>query len=250
VKEAVRLFRPVLKSLKIRSAPKHPIVFFAAFDELAHLCLNTCSIQVIVTEMDTQGMFLMRYTEQGSLRAFIFLNKMLYENPKRQMKELRKIAGVHEFVHFLARVYAITTTNTPELRKKIINELVSNLQYKVNKLPGSELLALYNRLINQFSGENVPEFTDAHFRLGYEGQTPNYDVLFQHLMFSRELYEEYFDNIHQSLFKDYMKRQEKDLAMILILDAMGRAAEDKDVPLSIAASQLIEWAHVYMRAST
>jgi hypothetical protein len=202
VKEAVRIFRPILKNLKIRSVTDHPVVFFAAFDQLAHLSLDTCSVQVVVAEMDIQGMFLLKHTKQGSLRAFIILNKMLYNNPTQPMKELLKTAGVHEFVHFLAIIYAVTVTDTVEFREKLMNKL----QSMVKKLPGAELLTLYNGLLNTISDDGKT-FTDTHYRLGYEGSTPDYYVLFLHFMFSRELFETYFDKTKQSQFKELMKKQ-------------------------------------------
>jgi hypothetical protein len=245
VKEAVRVFRPVLQDLKIRSDTEHPAVFFAAFDQLAPLSLDTCSVQVVLAEMDTQGMFLIKLTKQGSLRAFIILNKMLYNNPKKQMRELRKIAGVHEFVHFLAMVYVITTTNTTELRQKLLEKLRRN----VEKLPGSDLLTIYNGLRNNLSSEEISGYSDTHFRLGYEGPTPNYDVLFLHFMFSRELFEEYFNETKQSQFRDQIKL-ENQTALQIVTESLNKAAEDKDVPIALALSQLMEWVHVYLRAPT
>jgi len=242
VKEAVRIFRPVLQNLKIRSAVSHPVVFFAAFDQLAHLSLDICSVQVVVAEMDIQGMFIIKLTKQGSLRAFIILNKMLYNNPKRQMKELLKTAGVHEFVHFLAFIYTVTVTDTIELRKKLLQKL----QHIVNKLPGTELLSLYNGLMNKIPIEEQP-FSDTHYRLGYEGQAPDYHVLFLHLMFSRELFETYFTETKQLQFKELMQNKKDDDAIQLIFKSLNEAAEDKDVPVTLALSQLMEWAHVYMR---
>jgi hypothetical protein len=243
VKEAVRLFRPVLRGLKIRSAiDDNPVVFFAAFDELAHLSLDICTVQVVIAEMDLQGMFLIKLTKQGSLRAFIILNKMLYNNPKRQMKELLKTAGVHEFVHFLAMVYTVTVTDTIVLREK----LMLKLQKIVKKLPGTELLTLYNGLMNKIPIEEKP-FTDAHYRLDYEGPTPDYHVLFLHFMFSRELFETYFDKPKQLQFKTLMNNQENDKAIKLIIKSLNEAAEDKDVPITLALSQLMEWTHVYMK---
>ena len=231
-----------MQSLKIRSATDHQVVFFAAFDQLVHLSLDFCTVQVVTAEMDIQGMFLIKLTEQGSLRAFIVLNKMLYDNPKKQMKELLKTAGVHEFVHFLAMVYTVTVTDTIELREK----LMQKLQKIVNKLPGIELLTLYNGLMDKMPIEEKP-YTDAHYRIGYEGSTPDYHVLFLHFMFSRELFEAYFDKTKQLQFKELMKNQKNDKAIQLIIKSLNEAAEDKDVPITLALNQLMEWTHVYMR---
>ena len=87
---------------------------------------------------------------------------------------------------------------------------------------------------------------DAHFRLGYEGETPDYYLLFLHFMFSREIFEEYFDKERQSQFKDIFQTDE-DGAIGLLLESLRTAAADKDVPYALAKSQLLEWVHVYVR---
>jgi hypothetical protein len=65
IKEAVRIFRPVLQGLKIRSKDDHPIVFFAEFDELNHLNLDECSVQVLVEDISTLGMFVINSCYAG-----------------------------------------------------------------------------------------------------------------------------------------------------------------------------------------
>jgi hypothetical protein len=242
VKEAVRIFRPVLQGLKVRSNTEHPIVFFAAFDQLINLSLDECSIQVVVAEMTTQGIFFFKHTKQGSLRAFIVLNKMLYDNPKKEMKELLKTAAVHEFVHFLAVVYVATAIPPGELRTKLLHKL----QAVIQKLPGQELLDLYYGIKNQFSTEAINGHADAHYRLDHEGQTPDYSLLFLHLMFSRELFEEYFNKTEQQQFKTIIK-QDKNQAIQLLIRSLNMAADDKDIPVPLALGQLMEWVHVYMR---
>lgn len=233
VKEAVKIFRPVLQGLKVRSHTEHPIVFFAAFDQLINLSLDECSIQVVVAEMTTQGLFFFKHTKQGSLRAFIVLNKMLYNNPKKEMKELLKTAAVHEFVHFLAVVYVAIITTPGEFRTKLLNKLKTVIQ----KLPGQELLDLYNGIKNQFSTETINGHPDSHFRLSYEGQTPDYSLLFLHLMFSRELFETYFTEAEQRQFKDII-RHDHNRAIQLLLRALNLAANDKDIGEQVFAFEL------------
>ena len=75
IKEAVRIFRPVLQGLKIRSEADHPVIYFAKFDDLNHLNLDECSVQVLVADIDASGMFAIKYTSQGLLRAYIILSR-------------------------------------------------------------------------------------------------------------------------------------------------------------------------------
>jgi hypothetical protein len=247
IKEAVRIFRPVLKSLKIRNDTEHPIVRFVEFDHLRHLNLDECSVQVIVADTKASGMFIAKYTEQGLFQAYIILSRKLYDNQDKETREMRKIAGVHEFVHFIAAVYVATVTGTIELRAKLLNRLQDN----VRNLPESNLMLLYNALKSNIEQENIPpELTDEHFRIGDEGQTPDYNLLFLHFMFTRELFEEYFDKDSQSRFKELLKAGDNGEATSLLIDTLNRAASDKDVPLKMATNQLMQWVHVYTRPNS
>lgn len=245
-KIAVSIFRPVLRSLKIRSRTDHLPIFLAKYDQLAFLNLDQCSIQVALGDIDAQGIFLMKYTKQGLLRAYIILNKNLYNSNSKGMREIRKIAGVHEFVHFIAVIFVATITKTASLRSILLHRL----NRSVDKLWGPNLLELYYGLSgkNSKSGNTQSERTDAHFRIGNEGSTQDYDVLFLHLMFSRELFETYFDETIQSQFRTlYSVEADRDNAIQLLLDTLTAAANDKDVPFTTARDQLLEWVHVYMR---
>lgn len=243
-KEAVRLFRPVLQELKVRNETGHRPVFLAEFDQLAFLNLDECSIQFAVGDIDSAGIFIIKYTDQGLLRAYIILNRRLYANQDEEMKKIRKIAGVHEFVHFLAITYVATVTKRTALRSM----LLQRLQYNIEKLWGPNLLDLYYALSGRpRTGYAPPELTDSHFRLGYEGQTVDYEVLFLHFMFSRELFETYFDYTRQTQFRNLHAAGQTENAFQLLLDTLNTAATDKDVPINTAKNQLFQWAHIYMR---
>jgi hypothetical protein len=244
-REAVRLFRPVLRKLKIRSETGHLPVFLAAFDQLAFLNLDECSIQFAVGDIDSAGIFIIRHTPQGLLRAYIILNRQLYTNIQDlEMKKIRKIAGVHEFTHFLAIIYVATVNRRSSLKSLYLQRL----QHTVEKLWGPNLLELYYALSGRpRTGYEPPELTDSHFRLGSEGQTIDYEVLFLHFMFSRELFEGYFNNERQEQFRNLCSAGQTENAIQLLLDTLNTAATDKDVPLNTAKNQLFQWAHVYMR---
>jgi len=250
-KEAVRLFRPVLQALKIRNKDGHKPVFLAAFDDLAFLNIDECSIQFAVGKIDSAGIFIIKQTDQGLLRAYIIMNEDLYidsiqEDQNKKLKEIRKIAGVHEFIHFISIVYVATIIKRTDLQFA----LLQRLKRTVEKLWGPNLLDLYYALSGKpRTGYEPPELTDSHFRLGYEGMTPDYEVLFLHFMFSRELFEAYFDVDKQSQFRNLCAAGQTESAIQLLLDTLNMAASDKDVPINTAKNQLFQWVHVYMRPS-
>jgi len=245
-KVAVRIFRPILQELKVRDSTGHKPVFIVGFDDLAFLGLDEFSIQFAVGNIDAPGIFLVKHTKQGLLRAYIILNSNLYESHSNGIKQIRKIAAVHEFVHFVAILYVATVTKTLTLR----STLLQRRNNSVEKLWGPTLLELYYALSGEKTDPNYtpPELTDAHFRIGYEGPTPDYEVLFLHFMFSRELFETYFNKAKQSEFKTlYSEKSTRNEAIELLLGELKKAADEKDVPLDTARNQLFQWVHVYMR---
>jgi tRNA threonylcarbamoyladenosine modification (KEOPS) complex Cgi121 subunit len=242
-KEAVKTFRPILKALKIRDDGDHPIVFLAAHDPENILQLDECSIQIVVADMAINGMFAVKYTKEKLLRVFIVLNKSLFGSSVKKIKEQRKIAGVHEFVHFIAMVYVATVTKTPSLKDKLLERFTKI----VRKLPEDKLLGIYNALSEELTGNIPEELTDKHFRIGDEGKTPDYDTLFYHLMFSKEMFENSFNAAKQNDFKNLIRDDKTDEAVEMLFEILEQVADEKDVQFSLAKKQLLKWVHVYIR---
>jgi len=241
-RETVRLFRPVLKELKIRQKTDHLPVFLASHDQLAFLNLDECSIQFGVGDINADGLFFAKYTKGRLLRIFIILNKRLYDGEDKSMKELLKIAGVHEFVHSLALIFVAAISK----REDMPSTLIQRLNKKIMDMWDQNLLDLYNALSGKPEYKQK-DYTDSHFRLGYEGQTCDYEVLFLYFLFSRDLFEEYFDEAKQNEFNVLYTTGRKDDATRLMLDTLTTAADDKDVPYNTAKNQLFEWANVYFK---
>jgi len=66
-------------------------------------------------------------------------------------------------------------------------------------------------------------------------------------LFSRELFEVYFNEARQAQFRVLYTTGQKEEAIRLLLSTLEIAANDKDVPINTAKNQLFEWAYVYMR---
>ena len=128
--ETVRLFRPVLRALKIRQKDGHLPVFLASFDQLAFLNLDECSIQFAAGKIEAASLFIAKYTSQGRLlRAYIIVNDKLFDSQNKGMKEMRKIAGVHEFIHFLALIFAATLSSREDMRSMLLGRLQNKEEY-------------------------------------------------------------------------------------------------------------------------
>ena len=159
VEAAVKIFRPVLVALKIREPSQHrPPVFIADFDHLHLLDLDFCSIEVRIADLgECTGMFISAYTKSKLLRNYIILNKSLFDTPEQETKEQLKITGVHEFCHFLAILYAVTSFSVDALKERIL----LRLNKRIDQLPKENLIKIYNLLSNKVFQEDhsIPKRT-------------------------------------------------------------------------------------------
>ena len=244
---AVRTFRPVLAALKIRDPKQHRPVFIAEFDHLHLLELDFCSIEILLADLDEcTGMFVSAYTKSGLLRNYIILNKSLFDDSKQETKEQLKITGAHEFCHVIAILYAATAVTIELLKEKILHRLNA----RIDRLPKETLIKIYNLLSNKAPQEDqfFEELTDKHFRLDIEGATPDYNIIFYHFMFSKDLFETEFTVEKQTEFKQLIEtkdKQNEDKAINLLVEAIIKVAREKCVPYRLAFNQVLEWVHTY-----
>jgi hypothetical protein len=244
---AVKTFRPVLMALNIRELQHRP-VFLAEFDHLHLLDLDSCSIEVLIADLgECIGMFASAYTDTGLLRCYIILNRSLFEDKTTKVQQQLKITGIHEFCHFVAIIYAATTVSIKLLKENIL----SRLNAKIDKLPHENLIQIYNMLANDTdTTDSYPdELTDRHFRLDIEGETPDYNVLFYHFMFSKDLFETDFDETKQIEFKRLMhckSGESQKKAVEILLASLKKITNEKHVPYKMALRQLMQWVHSYI----
>ena len=242
----IKFFRPVLAQLNIRSKDKHEQVFLASFEHLDFLNLEKVVIVVIPADIkNAKGVFFCRHIENKLTHCYIVIDKSLYSE---STLERVKIIGVHEFCHFMAIVYTLTAA-TIEIQKE---GLLKRLEQKIDTLNSSSLNRLYEELNRKIDDDNIKslEFDDSHFRLQYEGSTPDYALLFKHFMFSRELFEEYFKKDEQDLLKKTSgSKNTKEAEKIIdnFLDTIERVANEKSVPFRLAVKQVFSWVQDYLK---
>lgn len=243
---AVSFFRPVLAKLNLRDREKQEPVYLAEFDHLDILQLNNVVVTVLIADLKKSGgLFFCRRTNTNTLTyCYIVINASLYKETNLQKV---KVAGVHEFCHFMAIIYTLTAT-TIEHQRDI---LLKRLSKKVDDLGLDSLNRFYEALGNTCRAESdVPEYDDEHFRLGCEGKTVDYDVLFKYLLFSKELFEEFFTKEKQTDFRIFMEKTDDDStkkALELYITAKDAAAKAKDIPERLAFHQSLIWVKDYLK---
>jgi hypothetical protein len=245
IQSAVRMFRPVLKALTIRDFQKHRPVYFSDFAHLDFLDLDKCSVQILTADLgDCTGMFIGAHTEKDLLRNYIVLNSALFSDKSPEIQEKLKITAVHEFCHFLAIVYALTTISIVDLKEK----LTERLKTKIDRLSNEAITELYTLLssIEPDTASDLDEATDHHFRLDCEDFKGDYYILFCYLLFSRELFETVFDEDKQKKFRTLFRRKVKQNdAVMLMLNSLRTVTEQKWIPYDFAYKQLKKWAYKY-----
>jgi hypothetical protein len=85
--------------------------------------------------------------------------------------------------------------------------------------------------------------TDIHFRLDIEGETPDYNLLFYHFMFSKDLFETEFTAEKQAEFKRLIEtknRYNEEKAINLLVNAIPKVSKEKYVPYRLAFNQGLE----------
>ncbi|MBR0033206.1 MAG: hypothetical protein IJP61_13105 [Treponema sp.] len=241
VATTVKFFRPVLAALNIRCKEKQDVVYLAEFDHLDFLNLDNCVVTVLLADLKhASGMFFCR-EENGYMHCYIVIQNQLYA----ENMELVKIVGVHEFCHFMAIVYSITATSIEKQRKLL--EL--RLQTKVDDLSRESLNRFYKALVSGKMTNDIPELEDEHYRLQCEGNTINYELLFKHFMFSKELFEKYFTDSDRENFKSLVNSDndtETEQALRLFLKRIKQASEEKAVPYKLAFKQALNWVKDYI----
>lgn len=235
---AVKFFRPVLSALYIRNKDKQGIVYLASFDNLEFLNLDNWVIRVLVADLKQAGGMFFYREENGYVHCYIVINNSLYSGNM----EIVKVVGVHEFCHFMATVYSITATSIEKQREF----LLARLQEKIDELSKDSLNRFFRALASGNLLKDTSELEDEHYRLGCEGNTVNYVVLFKHLMFSKELFEEHFIDSDRKRIKELMNSKQEEQAAILFSKKIEEIAKEKAVPYNLAISQGRTWAKDYL----
>lgn len=97
--------------------------------------------------------------------------------------------------------------------------------------------------------EEISELTDTHYRLNCEGETVDYSILFKHLMFSKELFEEFFSEQDRIDFKENVlsgKESNINKAIEIFQKALDNAEKAKDIPHKLALNQATSWVREYV----
>ena len=242
VEVAVNLFRPVLQHLKIREPDEQKTVYLADEKQLDFIVQvgNVC-ITVLLGELkNVSAVFLQRQT--GIMTdCYIVINKNLYEGRLCDVK----LAGVHEFCHFMALIYALTASSID----KQTSYFKQRLNNTLDKLSEDSFNNLFIALSNDLRLETIDELTNEHYYLGFENMSIDYIELMKNFLFSKELFEEYFNETERHNFLAMWKSDDKDTRTAAVRrykEIIDEAASNKSINQNLAEHQAYKWAMDYL----
>lgn len=232
VEWAVHTFRPLMHDLQIGELKVNEHHQINTFDDLYYSNMVKCHMDncVIVvkrirfSKADYKGVFIWQYDKKTELFSlYIFLNDSLYTNNN----VIRKAVSTHEFTHCTAAFMSISELETEVLIQnqmmKMTNSFHALKDSDIQKLMNDTILSLFPKVPKV---QRFLEFPDEHFRTGNEDFQGSYSDLYSRLLFSYELFKQYFtDEIVQQIFNQDKENVNSDNA--LVSDMIKKIAKEK-----------------------
>ena len=221
---AVKVFRPLLKDLSISTlsnTENFRQILTAGYKEFIRHHMDNCVVLVCrhnLTKEEYQGIFVLRYSREENFYAlYIILNDNLFSPEK---KVIRKAVSIHEYVHCVAAMLALSRLATERLLEKFQKKMSE-------RFPALTVIDTNNILNDLKKSKNIQTldtFDDNHFRIEWEDFQASYADLYRNLLLSYELFCEkgFFDTEKQKQFNKYIQDGKgKDAGRIL-----GRVIND------------------------
>ena len=242
LESAVICFRPILQRLKIRQGAAGRPVFLSLFPHLWNLNKNCIWVITVLKAnmVDSRAKFLSQYHKNSKImECYIILSDACFINAKVP-NEIRKAVMVHEFCHFLALLYASTSTSEEVLQERL-KERLSKVIDELNNDQVVKLYQLLNKvrpLSDDFS--TFEQTRDDHFRLNCENLDLSYTDLFKSFLLSRQMFDEFFSRENKLRFLDLLREGNTEEAFDLYINVAKRIAHDKWLTENFAINQAID----------
>ena len=208
---AIKVFRPLLKDLNISHLEKKDErrqILTADYKLFIRHSMDKCVIIVCrynLYQDHHQGIFVWQYNEKEDFYAlYIILNNNLF-SPSKTQAIVRKAVSVHEYVHCVAAMLALSRLKT----KKLIEILQSRMSKRFHALTIFDVGDIISDLRKSKKDKKlkpIDTFDDDHFRIEWEDFQASYAVLYRNLLLSYELFceEGFFDTEKRNKFINYI----------------------------------------------
>lgn len=243
---ALKTFRPLLKALKLQEAKSEPLTVFPSQYKTFHRHNMTNCVIVVKTKAftnkDDRGIFIWQYNKESDFYAlYIVLNSLLFADSNLETRIKRKTTGVHEFTHCIAAMMTFSRLQS----KALIQTMHERMARQFHSLDKNSLELLLKELTKPFNAdlrESVPVFPDDHFRTGGEDFAGKYDELAKNFLLSYELFceQEFFCSEKQRQFKDFLKRNQKEDALRLLVSVIKPLSDKKALSVHFIIKRIDE----------
>lgn len=207
---AVKIFRPLMKQLKLQSldssCPRK--ILTSTEKNMFRLHMDRCMIVACRWKFSDsrQGVSIWRYNKNSDVHVlYIFVNDALFDNEVEKLKILRKIVTTHEFTHCVAYILTISRIANSLITEREIERLRKNTHI----LTKSDIQMILGDILKspqQFTEKEFLAFPDEHFRTGDEDFQSSYSDLYRNFLLSYELFREFFDD---SKMLEFIKATDK-----------------------------------------
>ena len=255
---AIATFRPLLKLLNVQNIPsadKATIIYLADYREWIINGLGACIVVIEQQKLPkgTQGLHIVSHKidvdsqigiERNFFRLQIILNSDICGKESFENRVDQKIAAVHEFTHTVATLSAISRIDSKPLierLKRIMQEKAHVTRHEDIKLIAAELeSSLLTKLEQAEPKENLC-FHDEHFRLGFEDFPPSYSAIFEEFLFSKEMFEEYFEAKSRSLMCKAIAERNMLAFSELVKPVLTKISEEKALRIRFVLARFIDF---------
>lgn len=233
IDEVVGKYRPLLQSLNFRELSKDKV--YTPVQKFRNIHLSRCVIVTMGESLpdDTDGYFMFLNDKKRNLFILtIKINDKFFADNILETQSNRKLVGVHEFIHCVAIMLCLS--KMADNPNPLLARLEEKIKNKVEMYSQDTFSELLNSVLNDsFKFSSSPTPTDSHFRIGDEDFRGDYADLYANFLFPYSLF---IERLGQPLL-EYMKSDEKALAIAHVYEELERLVSDKAIVPEIAGSQ-------------
>jgi len=212
---AIKIFRPLLKLLDVQNISLLSDTRVIYMADKREWIINGMGRCVVVIEQHSlpgniSGMLVTSHdNDLDYFTLHIVISSSLCGKSRLNERADQKITAVHEFLHAVAALSAISIIKSNILIERLkakFREKAHAIYFNDIKELADELRSLISEAIEKVNNSNTsilneynePEkkhyFPDEHFRLGFEDFPVSYPVIFEEFLLSKEMFEEYYPN--------------------------------------------------------
>lgn len=233
------LFRPLLKDLHLQSLENRTYIRTSQKKYgLVRHNMGRCVIVALrykFSNKNDKGVFVWTYDKKHDFYIlYIVINDNLYKGGiSHEDCVKRKIVTTHEFTHCSAAMLSLSRIATLQL----IESLQKSMRKNVDVIQSVDIDSVMSEFKKEIKSKSKAEksdlsfrkFDDEHFRTGYEGFEGSYYDLNTNLLFSKQLFEEFFDKQSRQDFKECIKNKEPAEAVALLTEAAETVINEKSL---------------------